>query len=128
MDWDGYCFHLQEYNYNDENTKGWMTANAVKGFQQRTEEMRKFAFGMMHILGDENKEGEKFRVVGVWLTRGQDMKCFTMANDECEYYTWTKVEKGDEANMAKVADRLCLGWTKDQSMEDTLIYDLFEFK
>merc|ERR1712196_173091 len=42
LDNEGYSIWLQEYNYNAENKKGWMTSNYVNGFLQRTEEIRKW--------------------------------------------------------------------------------------
>ena len=35
-----------------ENKKDFMTSNLVGGFIQRSEEMRKYAFGLMHVLNN----------------------------------------------------------------------------
>ena len=43
----GYTLWLQKYRYNDENKKDFMTSNLVGGFIQRSEEMRKYAFGFV---------------------------------------------------------------------------------
>lgn len=124
MDWDGYSLFIQEYKYNDENKMSFMTCNGVKGFQQRTEEMRKYAFGMMHVVGAEGP----FKVRGAWLVRGDTMADFIQANDECEYYTWTKVEKGDAAALAAVNDCWSAGWSEGSTLDGVEIYDSFEFK
>jgi elongation factor 1-gamma len=47
-DSQGWSLWYQSYNYNDENKRVFMTSNAVGGFQQRTEEIRKWAFGVMN--------------------------------------------------------------------------------
>lgn len=47
FDSEGYSLWLQVYNYNEENKRTFMTSNAVGGFQQRTEEIRKWSFGVM---------------------------------------------------------------------------------
>ena len=124
MDWDGYSLFIQEYKYNDENKMSFMTCNGVKGFQQRTEEMRKYAFGMMHVVGEEGP----FKVRGAWLVRGSSMDDFIQANDECEYYTWTKVAKDDAAALAAVNDCWSAGWSEGSTLDGVLIYDSFEFK
>lgn len=56
FDSEGYSLWLQVYNFNEENKRTFMTSNAVGGFQQRTEEIRKWSFGVMDgkfsLLGD----------------------------------------------------------------------------
>lgn len=45
----GYTLWYQTYNYNEDNTRIFMTANAIGGFQQRTDEVRKWAFGVQDV-------------------------------------------------------------------------------
>jgi elongation factor 1-gamma len=45
----GWTLWYQTYNYNEDNKKIFMTANAIGGFQQRTDEIRKWAFGVQDV-------------------------------------------------------------------------------
>jgi elongation factor 1-gamma len=80
----GYTLWLQKYKYNSENKKDFMTSNLVGGFIQRSEEMRKYAFGMMHVLN----AAAPFEVEGLWLIRGADegLKLMLDSNPDAEYY------------------------------------------
>ena len=49
FDEKGWSLWLQAYNYNEDNKKIFMVSNAVGGFQQRTDEIRKWAFGVMDV-------------------------------------------------------------------------------
>lgn len=46
----GWSLWYQNYNFNDENKRSFMAANAVGGFQQRSDEVRKWAFGVMYVI------------------------------------------------------------------------------
>ncbi len=59
----------------------------------------------MQITGEEGKE---LIVSGCWLMRGQDMKYFLEANDDANWYTWTKVETPvSDADKALVQEFWC---------------------
>ena len=47
FDKDGWSLWHQNYNYNEDNKRIFMAGNAVGGFQQRSDEIRKWAFGVM---------------------------------------------------------------------------------
>lgn len=49
FDSNGWTLWLQTYNYNEDNKRIFMTANAIGGFQQRTDEIRKWAFGVQDV-------------------------------------------------------------------------------
>lgn len=49
FDEKGWTLWYQSYNYNQDNKKAFMASNAVGGFQQRTDEIRKWAFGVMDV-------------------------------------------------------------------------------
>ena len=53
LDKEGWSIWHQKYKYNAENTKLFMTSNLVGGFIQRCDELRKYAFGVMQILGSD---------------------------------------------------------------------------
>lgn len=86
FDMDGWSLWHQNYNYNEDNKRIFMTSNAVGGFQQRTDEVRKWAFGVMDVLGTEETVLE---IKGVWLLRGDTVEHLVNANDDANWYTWT---------------------------------------
>jgi elongation factor 1-gamma len=49
FDSNGWTLWYQTYNYNEDNKRIFMTANAIGGFQQRTDEIRKWAFGVQDV-------------------------------------------------------------------------------
>ena len=88
------------YNYNDENKQGFMTSNAVTGFVQRCEEVRKYAYGQMYILNLD----KPFEISGVWLLRGTAIEPMLTSNPDAEYYTWTKLDHTAPADRKLVED------------------------
>ncbi|KAF1792040.1 Thioredoxin-like fold [Phytophthora cactorum] len=82
LDTEGYSLWFCDYNYNSENTKMFMTCNAVGGFLQRSEAMRKYAFGVMDVCG---VEGSEIIITGCWLFRGDSEKHMIEANPDAEY-------------------------------------------
>jgi elongation factor 1-gamma len=103
LDKEGWSVWTCKYDYNDENTVAFMTSNLVGGFIQRSDAVRKYAFGTMAILN----ETAPFEIHGAWLFRGQDNKAMIECNPDAEYYTWTKVEAFTDEEKAKVADLWC---------------------
>ena len=71
-DKEGWSLWICDYLYNDENKKGFMTANLVSGFIQRSDSLRKYAFGNMSILKSESEAF--YRVKGAWLIRGRSIQ------------------------------------------------------
>lgn len=104
LDKEGYSVWFCDYNYNNENTMMFMTCNAVGGFIQRSEAMRKFAFGVMDIVGEE---GKSIEITGCWLFRGDSEKHMIEANPDAEYYTWKKVTNFDDAMKKKIGEYWC---------------------
>jgi elongation factor 1-gamma len=105
-DTEGYSLWTCSYNYNDELKTAFMTSNLVAGFVQRSDALRRYAFGVMQIVG--NQQGQK--VVGAWLLRGQDIKAMLAENDDAEHYTWTKLDQPPtEEQKKRLADLWCSG-------------------
>jgi hypothetical protein len=75
----------------------------VGGFLQRCDEVRKYAFGMMAVLGD----AAPYEIMGVWLIRGKSMGPMLEANPDAEYYDWKEVNLEDAAARKHVADVWC---------------------
>lgn len=120
-DAEGYSLWFCDYNYNNENTKLFMTCNAVSGFLQRSEAMRKFAFGVMDVCG---AEGSEIIITGCWLFRGDSEKHMIEANPDAEYYTWKRVTELTDENKARIAAY----WCNEDELEGRPIADSKVFK
>jgi elongation factor 1-gamma len=103
LDRTGYTLWHQRYKYNAENKRDFMTSNLVAGFIQRSEELRRYAFGVMHVLNTE----APYEVEGVWLMRGTDVKAMLDCNPDGEYYDWERIDPESEAGRQLVADTWC---------------------
>lgn len=103
--WDneGYSIWFCNYKYNEENTMNFKTSNLVSGFIQRSDELRRYAFGYMHILNNE----KPFEVTGCWLIRGHSIAPMLESNPDAEYYDWVRVDTADAAKRQLVEDYWC---------------------
>ncbi len=121
LDQPGWSLWLSKYKYNDENKRMFMTCNAVSGFIQRTDALRKWAFGVMHITGEE---GSAIEISGCWLLRGQSVEYMLAENPDAEYYDWVKL---DLATQRSVVDDF---WSKTDGMqlEGKTIFETKSFK
>jgi elongation factor 1-gamma len=126
LDASGYTLWHQLYKYNAENKVNWMTSNLVSGFLERSEEMRKHAFGVMLVLG----EAAPFEVEGVWLMRGTEVegvKAMLACNPDAEYFDWVRLDPASEAHRKIVTDVWCTPYeTKLNGAK--FIYDSKVFK
>jgi elongation factor 1-gamma len=109
-DIEGWSLWICDYKYNDENKKGFMTANLVSGFIQRSDSLRKYSFGNMSILKGEEPY---YCVKGAWLIRGKSIQPMLDENPDAECYTWTKVDENSEADKKELADLWCASETID---------------
>lgn len=114
FDKDGWSLWYQNYNYNAENKKTFMTCNAVGGFQQRSDEVRKWAFGVMDVLGTEDTVLE---IKGVWLLRGDTVQHLIDANDDANWYTWTKLAGQDVTLTDEVKKQVAGFWCEEKELE-----------
>jgi len=125
FDMDGWSLWYQNYNFNDENKRVFMTSNAVGGFQQRTDEIRKWAFGVMDVLGTEDTSLE---IKGIWLLRGDTVDHLKNANDDGNWYTWTKLAGPSLAPTDEVKDQVQKFWCEENELEGKPIQDSKVFK
>eukprot|EP00796_Vickermania_ingenoplastis_P012020 gene12021-8275_t len=95
------CFWCR-YKYNDENKMQFMTANLVRGWFQRMEHTRKYAFGVALIVGESTKHD----IVGFWVFRGQGMPEIVSEVVDTELFDWEEI-KDINAEKAKITDYLC---------------------
>merc|ERR1719274_569219 len=111
LDREGYSVYFCSYNYNDDKVL-FMTCNLAGGFIQRCDEMRKYAFGTIQIIGTNEQQ----EMVGAFLLRGagdEGVKALLEVNPDAEYWTWTKANLDDAADKAKLADLWCAENTID---------------
>ena len=96
-----------------------MCANAIGGFVQRSDAMRKWAFGTMFVTGSE--ACLPIEISGCWLMRGDTVENLTEANDDALCYTWTKIDHTSAAGRALVEEY----WTADVDgfLEGKLVTD-----
>ncbi len=117
----GFSIFIQRYKYNEELTVSYKTSNLVGGFIQRAEEMRKYAFGVMQILG---QEGGPMEIVGAWIMRGDSIQAMAESNPDTDSYAWEKITDLNDANKQKIADLFC-SW---ETIEGKPIMDCKVFK
>jgi elongation factor 1-gamma len=99
VDKEHYSFWTCKYLYPEELKMLFMTSNSIGGMFQRLEKMRKHAFGVMCIFGEDKKND----IRGVWLWRGQGL-AFELDEDlqlDYDLYKWEKldVKKADDKKM-----------------------------
>jgi elongation factor 1-gamma len=91
FDGKGFVFYTSKYNYDNDNTVLYMTSNLVGGFIQRCDDVRKYAWGVVNILGKNEDEGP-FKLSGAWLFRGTEIPKEMKEVPDADGYTWTKVD------------------------------------
>ena len=121
LDANGFSLWQQVYKFQEENKRIFMTSNAVGGFQQRSDEVRKWAFGVMDVLGTEETSLE---IKGVWLLRGQTVEHLLTANDDANWYDWIKLDPTNEEHKKIVTDY----WCSEETLEGKPIQDSKVFK
>jgi elongation factor 1-gamma len=97
----GYCIYTITYKFDDENKILFMTGNAVGGFIQRAENVRKYAFGTVMIVA-KDEDSPPLRIVGSWIFRGSDIPKEMQACDDYSYYNWTKVDTSKNDSRKRV--------------------------
>jgi len=125
FDQSGWSIWHQNYNYNEDNKRTFMTSNAVGGFQQRTDEIRKWAFGVMWVLGTEDTVLE---IQGMWLLRGDTVDHMKNANDDANWYTWTKLAGPGMDPTDEVKARVQEYWCSETTVDGKTIQDSKVFK
>jgi len=104
FDAQGYSIYFAEYQYNSENTVYFMTCNLIGGFIQRLEDLRKYAFGAVNVLGKDEETGP-FAVNGVFIFRGLGVPEAMKDCPDAEYYQFVKADTTSAADRKKIEDR-----------------------
>jgi elongation factor 1-gamma len=125
FDAEGWSLWYQVYKFNEDNKRIFMTSNAIGGFQQRSDEIRKWAFGVMDVLGTEES---KLEIRGIWLFRGDTVDHMVSANDDANWYTWTKLVGKGLPPTDEVKAQVKAFWTEETELEGMPIQDSKVFK
>lgn len=102
FDPNGFTCFWCKYKYNDENKMQFMTANLVRGWFQRMEHLRKYAFGIALLIGEEKHHD----LVGFWIFRGQGMPAIVDEVVDTELFDWEQIAD-IHAEKEKITDYLC---------------------
>jgi len=124
VDLEGYSLIRADYQYNNELTVGFQVSNLCGGFVQRCDEVRKYAFGTMQIIGEP--KGGPMKIVCAWLIRGPpDMakQALLDANPDAEYYDY-KTYTINEETKKEIGEIWC-AW---ETLEGMPIIDCKVFK
>ncbi|CAG8539117.1 3905_t:CDS:2 [Paraglomus brasilianum] len=93
FDPEGYSIWRVDYKYNEELTKIFMSSNLIGGFYNRLERARKYAFGSLLVLGEDNNS----EIAGYFVIRGQEIPEEVTDAADFESYTFVKVDPKDPA-------------------------------
>jgi elongation factor 1-gamma len=88
FDKQGFSIYNVEYKYNRELTKLFMTANLIGGFFQRLEAARKYAFGSVCVVGEDNNN----QISGYFVFRGPGIPKEVSESPDFDSYVWTRVD------------------------------------
>ena len=98
----GYSAWHVNYKYNDELAQTFMSSNLVGGFYQRIERARKYAFGSMLVLGENNNN----KIEGFFVFRGQEVLPEIIDAPDYPSFTFEKVDILDKKYKSKFEDFL----------------------
>jgi elongation factor 1-gamma len=101
---DGWSIWFADYLFNKDLTKMFMTSNLTRGFVQRLESARKYAFGVIITFGEDNKS----EIHAVFMVRGTDRppELSVEMCEDCDSYTWRKADPTNAEDKALIEDFL----------------------
>lgn len=103
FDQEGYSIWRVDYKYNNELEKVFMSSNLIGGFYNRLERARKYAFGNLLVLGEDNNN----EISGYFVIRGQEVPEEVTDAADYEVFNFKKVEDlADPAFRADFGDYL----------------------
>lgn len=92
FDKNGFSIYQSEYKYPEENQVLFMTSNLLHGFLRNCDAVRKYAFGVVNVLG-KDEDVPPFYICGMWIFRGLDVpKEMMIENDQAEHHVWRKMD------------------------------------
>jgi len=115
----GYSFYTITYKYDNENTVYFKSCNAIGGFIQRSDDCRKYAFGVVNMYG-ANEDTPPFHINGAWLFRGPEIIREMKAVDDHEYFNWVKVDTSKPEGRAAI-EKMYTGANVSPNAGDALL-------
>jgi len=106
FDKDGWTMWYSKYKYNEELSQTFMTSNLVRGWFQRMEGVRKYAFGIALILGTSASH----EIHTFWIFRGQGPELPECVKDveDVSLHTWRQIKPEEfEKEKELIGDFLC---------------------
>nr|CAG8562064.1 10113_t:CDS:2 [Entrophospora candida] len=91
FDPEGYSIWRVDYRYNSELTKVFMSSNLIGGFYNRLDRARKYAFGSLVVLGEDNNN----EIAGYFVIRGQEIPEEVSDAADFESYIFKKIDPSD---------------------------------
>lgn len=85
---EGYSLWKVAYKYPDELTQVFMSSNLIGGYFNRLEASRKYLFGSMGVLGENNNSV----IEGALIARGQDIIPVVNVAPDFESYEYTRLD------------------------------------
>jgi len=104
FDPEGYSIWRVDYKYNSELTKVFMSSNLIGGFYNRLDRARKYAFGSLVVLGEDNKS----EIAGYFVVRGQEIPEEVSDAADFESYVFKKIDPSD--SKAKESFEAFIAW------------------
>lgn len=100
FDPEGYSIWRVDYKYNNELAKVFMSSNLIGGFFNRLERARKYAFGSLVVLGEDNANS----IAGYFVIRGQEIPEEVTDAADFESYTFQKVDHTNPTDKSSFED------------------------
>ncbi|KAJ3055929.1 Elongation factor 1-gamma 1 [Rhizophlyctis rosea] len=119
-DKEGFSLWKAVYKYNDELTMTFMSSNLVGGFFQRLERARKYAFGSLVVLGEDNNNA----IQGYFVFRGHGVPAEVTDAADYESYNFTRADDQD----AKIREEFNAYIAWDETIEGKKFADGKIFK
>jgi len=87
----GFSVWRVDYKYNNELKLIFMSSNLIGGFYNRIERVKKYGFGSLCVLGENNKN----EVHGYMVLRGHEVPFEVTDAPDYESYEFTRVDEND---------------------------------
>jgi len=101
FDNEGFTAFWCKYKYNEDLKMQFMTANLIRGWFQRMEHTRKYAFGVALIVGEDKKH----EVSALWIFRGKGLPEIVREVEDTELFDWVEIPDIN-AQRAEITDYL----------------------
>jgi elongation factor 1-gamma len=92
----GYSVWRVDFKYNEELSQTFMSSNQIGGFFNRLEASRKYLFGSMGVLGENNNSV----IAGALILRGQEVEPVVNVAPDWESYGYKKLDLSNAEDKA----------------------------